>query len=167
MKLDSLKKLYIEELRDLYSAENQILKALPKMEKAATAPELKEAFRSHLEETKGQVKRLERIFEKLDESPKGKTCKAMEGLVEEGEELLKEKAEPAIRDAGLIAAAQRVEHYEMAGYGTVRTYARLLKETEAEELLQETLDEEGQADKKLNKLAESLINREALAASSN
>jgi ferritin-like metal-binding protein YciE len=164
MKLDSLQKLYIGELRDLYNAENQILKALPKMAKAASAPELQDAFQRHLKETKNQVTRLETIFGKLGESPKGKTCKAMKGLVEEGEELMKEAAAPEILDAGLIAAAQRVEHYEMAGYGTVRTYARLLKENDAERLLQETLDEEGQTDKKLTQLAESLINREALAA---
>jgi ferritin-like metal-binding protein YciE len=166
MKLDSLKKLYVEELRDLYSAENQILKALPKMAKAATSKELQEAFSTHLAQTKGQVERLEKIFTKLDMTPKGKTCKAMEGLVKEGEELLSEDAEPEILDAGLIAAAQRVEHYEMAGYGTVRTYATLLKETEAARLLQETLDEEGETDKTLSKLAESVINRDALAASS-
>ncbi len=164
MKLDSLKKLYIEELRDLYSAENQLLKALPKMAKAASAPKLQQAFQSHLEETKNQVTRLQTIFEKLEKSPRGKTCKAMEGLIEEGAELLKEDAEPQILDAALIAAAQRVEHYEIAGYGTVRTYAKLLNDTEAARLLQETLDEEGGADEKLTQLAESLINREALAA---
>ena len=164
MKLDSLKSLYIEELRDLYSAENQIVKALPKMVKAATAQGLQDAFRAHLGETKGHVERLTSIFEGLGVSPKGKTCKAMEGLVEEGAELMGEDAEPEILDAGLIAAAQRVEHYEMAGYGTVRTYARLLGETEAERLLKQTLDEEGAADKKLTQLAERTINREALAA---
>jgi ferritin-like metal-binding protein YciE len=164
MKLDSLRKLYIEELRDLYSAENQILKTLPKMAKAASAPRLRDAFQIHLKETRNQVKRLETIFETLGTRSKGKRCKAMEGLIKEGEELVKEDAEPAILDAGLIAAAQRVEHYEMAGYGTVRTYARLLNEAEAERLLQETLDEEGKTDKKLTQLAETLINREALAA---
>jgi ferritin-like metal-binding protein YciE len=164
MKLDSLKKLYIEELRDLYSAENQLVKALPKMAKAASAPKLQQAFQAHLQETKNQVTRLDTIFEKLEKSPKGKTCKAMQGLIEEGEELLKEDAEPQILDAALIAAAQRVEHYEIAGYGTVRNYARLLNETEAARLLQETLDEEGRTDEKLTHLAESLINQEALAA---
>jgi ferritin-like metal-binding protein YciE len=164
MKLDSLQKLYIEELRDLYSAESQILKALPKMAKAASAPELQDAFRGHLEETRGQVTRLETIFEKLGEAPKGKTCKAMKGLIKEGEDLMKEDAEPAILDAGLVAAAQKVEHYEMAGYGTVRTYARLLNETDAERLLQETLDEEGRTDKKLTQIAENFVNREALEA---
>jgi ferritin-like metal-binding protein YciE len=164
MKLDSFKKLYISELRDLYSAEKQITKALPKMAKAATSPELKQAFQSHLEETKHQIERLDTIFEGLGVSPKGKTCKAMEGLIEEGEEVLKEAAEPSVLDAALIAAAQKVEHYEMAGYGTVRTFARLLHETEAERLLQETLNEEEATDKKLSRLAESVVNPEALAA---
>jgi ferritin-like metal-binding protein YciE len=164
MKLDSLKTLYIEELRDLYSAETQILKALPKMAKASTAPKLQEAFQTHLEETQGQVTRLTTIFEQLGVTPKGKTCKAMEGLIAEGEELMGEKAEPEVMDAGLISAAQRVEHYEMAGYGTVRTFAHLLGETEAERLLQETLDEEGHANKTLTKLAEKVVNRDALAA---
>jgi len=162
MKLDSLQKLYVEELRDLYSAENQILKALPKMAKAASSPELKRAFEEHLEQTKGQVDRLEQIFKTLGKSPKGKTCKAMEGLVEEGSELMEEDADPAVLDAGLIAAAQRVEHYEIAGYGTVRTYANILEDREAAELLQQTLDEEGETDKKLTDLAESLINVEAM-----
>lgn len=162
MKLDSLKQLYIEELRDLYSAENQIIKALPKMSKAASGPELAEAFKTHLEETKGQVARLEKIFEQLQQKPKGKTCRGIEGLIKEGEELVKEKAEPEVLDAGLISAAQRVEHYEIAGYGRVRTYARLLGETEAERLLDETIQEEGAADKKLTKLAEQMINEQTL-----
>ncbi len=162
MKIDSLQKLFVEELRDLYSAENQILKALPKMTKAATSPELKAAFEKHLKETEGQVERLETIFEALGEKPKGKTCKAMAGLVEEGSELMKEDIEPAVLDAGLIAAAQRVEHYEMAGYGTVRTYAKLLKNKEAEKLLQATLDEEAATDEALNELAESSINLKAV-----
>jgi len=162
MKIDSLQKLFVEELRDLYSAENQILKALPKMMKAATAPELKAAFEKHLAETKGQVERLETIFEGLGEKPKGKTCKAMEGLVEEGSVLMKEDIEPAVLDAGLIAAAQRVEHYEMAGYGTVRTYAKLLKNKEAAKLLQATLDEEEATDEALSELAESSINLQAV-----
>jgi ferritin-like metal-binding protein YciE len=162
VKLDSLQKLYVEELKDLYSAENQILKALPKMAKAATSPELQSAFKQHLEETKGQVQRLEQIFEALGKSPKGKTCKAMEGLVEEGAELMGEDADPEVLDAGLIAAAQRVEHYEIAGYGTVRTYAQLLGHQEAADLLQQTLDEEGLTDKKLTQLAETLINAQAV-----
>jgi ferritin-like metal-binding protein YciE len=162
MKIDSLQKLYVEELKDLYSAEKQLLKALPKMAKAASSPELQSAFREHLEQTKGQVERLERIFEALDKSPKGKKCKAMEGLVEEGAELMGEDADPDVLDAGLIAAAQKVEHYEIAGYGTVRTYAQLLGEAAAADLLQQTLDEEGQTDKKLTELAEGLINLQAV-----
>jgi ferritin-like metal-binding protein YciE len=156
MKLDSLKELYVDELKDLYSAENQLLKALPKMAKAATSAALKKGFEKHLEETKGQVKRLEQIFTALGESPKGKKCKAMEGLVEEGKELMEEDAEPEVMDAALIAAAQRVEHYEIAGYGCVRTYAGILGETKAEKLLQQTLDEEGKTDQALTKLAEKI-----------
>jgi ferritin-like metal-binding protein YciE len=166
MKLRSLQDLYVEELKDLYSAESQLLTALPKMAKAASAPELSKAFKDHLKETEGQVKRLETIFEKLATSPKGKKCKAMEGLVEEGKETISEDADPSVKDAGLIAAAQRVEHYEMAGYGCVRTFARLLGHDDAADLLQETLDEEGAADKKLTKLAETVINVEAAAADS-
>jgi ferritin-like metal-binding protein YciE len=162
VKLDSLQNLYIEELRDLYSAENQLIKALPKMAKAASSPELQAAFTQHLAETKGQVERLEQIFETLGKSPKGKTCQAMEGLVAEGEELIGKKPDPDVLDAGLIAAAQRVEHYEIAGYGTVRTYAQLLGDSAAAGLLQQTLDEEGLTDKKLTQLAESLINPQAL-----
>ncbi|MBV8267044.1 MAG: ferritin-like domain-containing protein [Planctomycetaceae bacterium] len=164
MKIESLRDLYIEELQDLYSAENQIVKALPKMAKAASHQELQAAFTEHLEQTKGHVERLETIFKGLDELPKGKTCKAMEGLIKEGEDMVKAKAEPSVHDAGLIAAAQRVEHYEIAGYGTVRTYARLLKEGEAAGLLQQTLDEEAATDKKLTQLAESVINAEAAVA---
>jgi len=163
MKLESLRELYIEELRDLYSAENQLVKALPKMAKAASHQELQAAFTEHLDQTKVHVERLETIFTKLNESPKGKTCKAMEGLVEEGDEMRKQKGEDAVIDAGLIAAAQRVEHYEIAGYGTVRTYARLLKEDQAANLLQQTLEEEKETDQKLNQLAERLINLEAIA----
>ncbi len=164
MKLDSLHALYIEELRDLYNAEKQITKALPKMAKAASSPKLKAAFEEHLEQTKGHVERLETIFKALGKPPTGKTCAAMKGLVEEGSELIeqKEKANSAVLDAGLIAAAQRVEHYEMAGYGSVRTFAQLLGEDEAVTLLQQTLDEEGETDKKLTSLAESVINPKAV-----
>lgn len=165
MKLDTLNKLYIEELRDLYSAENQLLKALPKMAKGASSAELKQAFEDHLEETKGHVDRLDEIFKGLDQSPKGKTCKAMKGLVEEGSEILEEEGEESVLDAGIIAAAQKVEHYEIASYGTVRTWATLLGEEEAAELLQQTLDEEGEADKHLNELAEEIVNPEALSES--
>ena len=161
MALDSLHDLYVEELKDLYNAENQVLKALPKMAKAASAPELQAAFTEHLEVTRGQVERLESIFAELGVSPKGKKCKAMEGLIEEGKEILEEDGEPAVIDAALITAAQKVEHYEMAGYGCVRTFARLLGYEDAATLLQETLDEEGEADKKLTELAESVINIEA------
>ncbi|MEP6603462.1 MAG: ferritin-like domain-containing protein [Spartobacteria bacterium] len=163
MKLDTLKKLYVEELRDIYSAENQLLKALPKMAKAASSAELKQAFEDHLGETEEHVARLDEIFKGLDESPKGKTCKTMNGLVEEGSEMLEEEGEESVLDAGIIAAAQKVEHYEIASYGTVRTWASLLGEDEAVELLQQTLDEEGEADKTLNELAEEIVNPGALA----
>jgi ferritin-like metal-binding protein YciE len=161
VKLRSLQDLYVDELKDLYSAENQILKALPKMAKAASSPELRTAFEDHLEQSKGHVERLARIFKKLDVSPSGKKCKAMEGLIAEGKEVMEEDATPAVMDAALIAAAQRVEHYEMAGYGCVRTFARLLDHNLAADLLQKTLDEEGEADKKLTELAETVINLEA------
>ena len=164
MSLDSLHDLYVEELKDLYNAENQLLKALPKMAKKATASELKAAFTEHLEVTRAQVGRLEQIFEALELSPKGKKCKAMEGLVAEGAEVIGEDGDPAVIDAALIACAQRVEHYEMAGYGCVRTFAGLLGYSEAEVLLQETLDEEKEADEKLNELAETVINVEAQEA---
>ena len=162
MKLNTLKQLYIEELRDLHSAENQLLKALPKMAKGASSDELKLAFENHLDQTKVHVERLEEIFERLDETPKGKTCQAMKGLVEEGSEILEEEGEESVLDAGIIAAAQKVEHYEIASYGTVRTFAQLLGEDEAAELLQETLDEEGEADKLLTQLAQEIVNPEAL-----
>jgi ferritin-like metal-binding protein YciE len=163
MKLDTLKKLYIEELRDVYSAENQLVKALPKMAKGASSDELKQAFETHLEQTKGHVERLEEIFEALDEKPTGKTCKAMQGLIEEGSEMLAEEGEESVIDAGLIGAAQRVEHYEIAAYGTLRGFAELLGEEEAVELLQQTLDEEGETDKLLTDLAEDIVNPEALS----
>ena len=162
MKLDTLQKLYINELRDLYNAENQLLKALPKMAKGASSSELKEALESHLDQTETHVERLEEIFEELEESPKGKTCKAMKGLVEEGSEILGEDGEDSVLDAGIIAAAQKVEHYEIASYGTVRTWADLLGEKAAVKLLQQTLDEEGAADEKLTELAEGIVNPEAL-----
>jgi ferritin-like metal-binding protein YciE len=161
MKLDSLQTLYVEELRDLYNAENQLLKALPKMAKQASAPELKQAFKDHLEQTEEHVERLEEIFEKLDKNPAGKTCKAMKGLIEEGSEIMEEKGEDSVLDAGLIAAAQKVEHYEIASYGTVRAFANMLGEEDAAELLQETLDEEGETDKRLSELAEEIVNVEA------
>ena len=161
MQMNSLRELYVEELRDLYSAENQILKALPRMIRAASNKDLQRAFTLHERQTQQHVKRLDRIFRMLDESSRGKKCKGMEGLLEEGQELIKERPEPEVLDAGLISAAQRVEHYEMAGYGTVRTYARQLGEEEQANLLQETLNEEGETDKLLTSLAESSINIEA------
>ena len=162
MELDSLKNLYIEELKDLYSAENQILKGMPRMIKAASSKELKRAFAQHEKITKRQVKRLERICKQLGEKPTGKKCVGMEGLVKEVKELIGEKPEPEVLDAGLISKAQHIEHYEMAGYGTVRTYARTLGFTEQQNLLQETLDEEQAADKLLTDIAENGINVEAV-----
>lgn len=156
MKLESLQDLFIEQLKDLYSAETQLTKALPKMAKAASSEELKNAFQEHLEVTKEHVSRLEQVFQELGESPKGQKCKGMEGLIEEGAETIKEDMEDAVRDAALIAAAQRVEHYEIAGYGTVRTYASLLGHDAAVTLLQQTLNEEGEADKTLTSLAENI-----------
>ncbi len=162
MKFSTLNDLYIEQLKDLHSAETQLTKALPKMAKAANSPELKAAFTKHLEETKEQLARLNEIGEKSNKSLTGHTCAAMKGLIEEGSEWMEEDAEPEVMDAGLIAAAQRVEHYEMAGYGTVHTFAELLEEDDAAELLAETLKEEESADKKLTTLAKS-INVEAKA----
>ncbi len=164
MKLDSLRTLWIEEMRDLYNAENQLVKALPKMAKRAATPELKKAFESHLKETMNHVDRLDRIFKKLGKKPTGKTCKAMKGLVEEGSEMIKEDGPGVVIDAGLIAAAQRVEHYEMAGYGVCRTFASVLGDGDAQGLLQKTLDEEGAADKKLTMIAEGFVNQEAEAS---
>jgi ferritin-like metal-binding protein YciE len=163
MQMESLQDLFVDQLKDLYNAENQLIKALPKMAKAASNPQLQQAFNKHLEETRGHVERLDRVFEGLDANPKGKKCKAMEGLIEEGREMMDEDAEPEVMDAGLIAAAQRVEHYEIAGYGCVRTYAKTLGNDEAARLLQQTLDEEGKTDKLLTDLAERLINVEAQA----
>ena len=165
MKLDSLNKLYIEQLKDIYSAENQLVAALPKMAKAASSPELQQAFQEHLLQTKGHVYRIEEIFSTLDYSPKGPKCKAMEGLIEEGADLINEAdIEPDVLDAGLIAAAQRVEHYEIAAYGTARTYAEELGYDDAADLLQQTLDEEYDTDDKLSELAVNTINVEAMAA---
>jgi ferritin-like metal-binding protein YciE len=161
MPMDSLQELYVEEIKDLYSAENQILKALPRMMKAASSPDLKKAFAKHERQTREHAKRLERIAKELGEKPTGKKCHGMEGLIEEGKDLMKEKPVPNVLDAGLISAAQHVEHYEMAGYGTVRTWARLLGYERQAQLLQTTLDEEEQTDKELSALAEAFINEEA------
>ncbi|QDT04699.1 hypothetical protein K227x_30930 [Rubripirellula lacrimiformis] len=162
MILDSLSKLYVHELKDLYSAETQLLAALPKMEAAATNDDLKKCFADHLSETKTHAKRLESIFADLDFEPGGHKCVAMAGLIEEGEGLINSDIEPHVLDAGLIAAAQRVEHYEMAGYGTARAYADKLGNHDAAEVLQLTLNEEGLANQKLTRLAERKINFLAL-----
>jgi len=164
--INSLRELLLDELRDLYNAENQLVKALPKMAEASSNEELKEGFTEHLEQTKEHVARLERCFELLTEKAGGKTCAAMEGLVEEGEEAIEDDAPEAIRDAKLIGAAQRVEHYEMAAYGTARAFAEVLGEEEVVDLLQETLDEEGETNKKLTSLA-ATVNEEASAVSAN
>lgn len=160
--METLEKLYISELRDLYSAENQLLKALPKMAKGASSAELKEAFENHLAETETHVERLEQIFKDMEENPKGKTCHGMKGLIEEGSEILEEEGEESVLDAGIIVAAQKVEHYEMAGYGSVRAFAQLLGQEEAAQLLQTTLDEESKANELLNQLAETTVNAEAV-----
>lgn len=160
MTKNSLRELYVDELKDLYSAENQLTKALPKMAKAASSDELRQGFEEHLEQTKGHVERLQQIFEMLGEKGSGKKCVGMEGLVKEGAEIINEGFEDAVMDAALIAAAQRVEHYEIAGYGTVAAYADLLGESEQASLLRETLEEEKQTDEKLSDLAKE-INVEA------
>jgi ferritin-like metal-binding protein YciE len=163
MSLDSLHDLYVDELKDIHSAERQLLRALPRMAKAADSPELRSAFESHLKETEKQVERLDKIFAELEKKATGKKCKGMEGLIEEGKEMMEEEADPAVMDAALIAAAQRVEHYEIAAYGCVRNYAELLGYTSAARLLQQSLDEEEAADKKLTQLAEGGINEAAVA----
>ena len=161
MKAHSLKELFIEELRDLYDAENQLTKALPKMAEGSSSPELQEAFEEHLEQTRNHVSRLEKVFAGLGEKPKAEKCKGMEGLIKEGSELLKEDDfDSEVKDAAIIGAAQKVEHYEIAGYGTVRTFAELLGEDEAVSLLEETLEEEKETDQKLTELADQ-INVEA------
>lgn len=159
-----LEELLVDELKDIYSAENQIIKALPKMAKAATHPELKRAFERHLEETRRQVERLEQIGQDLEIKLTGKKCHGMEGLIEEGKEIMEEDLDENAIDAGLIGAAQKVEHYEIAAYGTARTHATVLGFTKAARLLQQTLNEEAAADKKLTQLADSVINAEAVEA---
>ena len=161
MELDTLKDLYVDEIKDLYSAEKQLIKALPKMAKAANDDQLKEAFRTHLRETAQHAARLEQICQELGVSPRGKKCVGMEARIEEGSELIKENPDPEVLDAGLISKAQHVEHYEIAGYGTVRTYARQLGFENQADLLQQTLDEEGKTDHLLTELAEAGINVEA------
>jgi len=153
---EGLRELYIDELKDLYNAENQLLKALPKMAKAADSDELKQGFEEHLEQTRGHVERLEKIFKALDESPKGKKCVGMEGLIKEGSEVMGDDFEGAVMDAALIGAAQRVEHYEIAAYGTVSEFAKILGESEHVSLLEETLQEEKETDEKLTELAKAI-----------
>lgn len=160
MKVDSVEKLFVHELQDIYSAEKQITRALPKMAKAATSEELRTAFETHLKETEGQIARLDKVFEKLGKSSTGKACQGMKGLLEEGSESLEEIDKGEVRDAAMIAAAQRVEHYEMAAYGTVRTMAEMMGQKEIAQLLQQTLDEEGNADHKLTQIAQK-VNKQA------
>ena len=162
-KISTLEDLFVEELRDIYNAEQQITRALPKMQQKATAPELKRAFEEHLRQTEGQIARIEQVFESLDQEPKGKVCRAMQGLIEEGDEMMKEDASPEVMDAALISVAQRVEHYEIAGYGCVCTYAEELGMEKAKSLLGQTLDEEKRTDEKLTRLAEDRVNRKAMA----
>ena len=161
MKLGNLEDLFVQELKDLYSAENQITKALPRMAKAASSPELKSAFQEHLEVTRNQVQRLEQIFKEIGVTPRGKKCIGMEALIEEGKELMAEDADEAVIDAGLLAAAQKVEHYEMAAYGTVCAFAKLLGQDNAAELLSQTLEEEKETDQRLSVIAEESVNLQA------
>ena len=160
-KVRTLEDLYVDLLKDLYSAENQLVKALPKMAKSAQSSDLRKAFQDHLRQTEGQVKRIERIFSELEGSPRGKKCVGMEGLVEEGSEIMKEAADPNALDAGLIAAAQKVEHYEIASDGTARAWARHLGYNDAARLLEPTLEEESMANEMLTRIAESHVNMEA------
>ncbi|HWP91177.1 MAG TPA: ferritin-like domain-containing protein [Thermodesulfobacteriota bacterium] len=164
MKFNTLHDLFISELKDLYSAEKQIVRALPKMAKAASSSELQDAFQEHLQQSKNHIDRLDEIFDMLQVSSRNKKCKGIEGIIEEGQELIskgKTNSNPDALDAGIVAAAQKVEHYEIAGYGTVRTYASMLGHDKAANLLQQTLDEEKETDQKLTLLAETMINVEA------
>jgi ferritin-like metal-binding protein YciE len=161
MQLETLQDLYVHELKDLYSAEKQLIKALPKMAKAAKNEKLAAGFEEHLQQTKEHAARLERILSNHKKPTRGARCKGMEGIIAEGEEMIEEEADPEVKDAGLISAAQRVEHYEIAGYGTARTYAEILGDSEGAKLLQATLGEEEDTDQKLTKLAKSSINAAA------
>lgn len=163
MMKDELTELFHDELKDIYDAEHQITQALPKMANKASSAKLKAAFESHLKQTEGHIERLDKVFDAIGKKPTRKSCKAMKGLMEEGKEILKDDMSPEVRDAALIAAAQRVEHYEMAAYGCLRTWAELMDMSDAQKLLQKTLDEEGDTDHKLTKLAESSINMKAAA----
>ncbi|HEY1686011.1 MAG TPA: ferritin-like domain-containing protein [Tepidisphaeraceae bacterium] len=161
MELQNLQQLLVNELKDLYNAENQILKALPKVIKNVDNEELKEALENHYEETEGHVERLEKVLGNLGESPKGKKCKAMQGLIEESGEMLNEDAEPAVMDAGLIVGLQKVEHYEISGYGSCIAFAKMLGDRETADILAKTLKEEEAADEKLTQIAESVVNVKA------
>ncbi len=165
MKYETLKDLYLDELRDIYDAENEIVKALPKMAEAASSTELRSAFTHHLEQTRRHVTRLEQVFAGMGEKAKAKKCDGVRGILEEGEDLIGEKGDPSVRDAGLIAGAQRVEHYEMAVYGSLRTWASRIGNSQAVSLLDETLNEEKEADHKLTQIAEQSVNKQAAASS--
>ena len=158
---NNLNDLFIQQLGDLYDGEMQLTEALPKMAQAATSSQLKNAFQEHFRETQGHVQRLEQVFRAINQEPKRETCPAMKGMIKEGSDIISAKGDPTVRDAALIAAAQRVEHYEIAAYGTVRTFARQLGYEQDARLLQQTLDEEGEVDKKLTTIAESHVNTEA------
>jgi ferritin-like metal-binding protein YciE len=164
MRMDSFDKLYLEELKDAYNAEKQLVKAIPKMVKAATSPELRTALEEHLDVTRRQVERLEEIFQDLGKPASGKTCKGMAGIIEEGQEMLHEDGEPEVIDAAIIAAAQRVEHYEIAAYGTLRTFAETKGDAKAARVLEEILNEEKEADERLTRIAESSVNTQARGA---
>ena len=164
MKIESMEDLFLQQIEDLYDCEKRLVKALPKMAKASSSAELKQAFESHLEQTKGHAERLERVFAQIDKKPKAVPCEAIKGMIEEGEEMISNTEQSPLRDAGLIAAANRVEHYEIAAYGSARTFAETLGIDGAVTLLQQTLKEEKEADQKLTQLAESMINEEALRA---
>ena len=161
MEMEHLMDLYVDELKDVYNGEEQLLRALPKMAETAEHPELRQAFENHRTMTEEQVRRLETIFDDLKLPHSGKRCRGMEGLVEEGKELMEQEADPDVKDAAMIASAQRIEHYEIAAYGTLRTYAQQLGLKEHARLLQQTLDEEGETDKLLTRIAESRVNRAA------
>ncbi len=163
---NSFKDLFVEQIEDLYDAEHRLVEALPKMAEAANSSQLKQAFQKHLIETQGHVSRLESVFREINVEPERSTCQAMKGLIAEGEEMIKAKGDPDVKDAALIAAAQRVEHYEISGYGTARSFARRLGLTQAPNLLQQTLDEEAAADEKLNQIAESSVNVQAAGGQS-
>lgn len=164
MKIENMDDLFLEQIADLYDAEQRLVKALPKMSEATTSPVLRQAFDSHLKETKGHVQRLEQVFQTLGKQPKGQTCDAMKGLIEEGEDMIGDTELSPLRDAGLIAAANRVEHYEIAAYGSVRAFAKELGLNDAANLLEATLNEEKSADEKLTSIAKSSVNQEALRA---